>query len=147
MFAVTSRGCGYSDGGRARRRGAAVSSAPFHGLSPVLKSLRIYIIPPDPRLFDFILSFPLLENLSLTGHDESSVTDDGHNALQAVVPSTSPVFTGSLGFHILGAWAGNTARRPLDLPNRLHFRKLALSWDHEVDLWCQRSWWTGVLTP
>jgi len=124
------------NGDQARYIGALeVSLASFYKFSPALKSLRIsHIILPYPQVFDLVCSFPLLENLSLIGHNESWVNDGGPNGPRTVVPSTSPVFTGSLDFHILGG-AGNAARQLLDLPNGLHFRKVALSWAHERDFW------------
>jgi len=120
---------------------SVASLIPFHGFSPALKSLRISpIFIPFPEVFDLIFSFPLLEDLALKGHDESWLGDDPDGP-QAIVPSTSPAFTGSLDFHIFGG-AGSAARQLLDLPNGLHFRKLALSCDRVQDIW----WITEFLT-
>jgi len=67
---------------------------------------RIYL--PYPGLFDFIISFPLLEDLSLTDVDDPHF--DGYRPLdglaQTVIPSTSPPLTWSLNLHLLG-WAGS----------------------------------------
>ena len=116
-------------------RASDVSFAPFYGFSPALKSLcTCPILLPFPQVFDLISSFPLLEDLALMGRDESWFNDDDPHGPQTVVPSTSPVFTGSFSFHILGG-AGNHARQLLDLPNGLHFRNLALSWGRVEDLW------------
>jgi len=107
---------------------------PFYGFSSTLKSLHICpILLPFPHVFNLIFSFPLLEDLSLKGRDDSWYDDDPHGP-QAAIPSTSPAFTGTLEFHILGG-AGNAARQLLDLPNGLHFRNLALSWGRVEDLW------------
>jgi len=90
-------------------RASDVSLAPFYKFSPVLKLLRISpILLPFPQVFDLILSFPLLEDLTLEGREESRFNDDDPHESWTVVPSASPVFTGSLDFHILGG-AGNVA--------------------------------------
>jgi len=123
------------DNGDLYLKALEVPLAPFYGFSPALKSLRICpILLPFPQVFDLILSFPLLEDLVLKGRDESWLNDDDPRVPQTVVPRTSPVFTGSLDFHVLGG-AGHAARRLLDLPNGLHFRNLALSWGCVEDLW------------
>ena len=110
-----------------------VSLAPFHNFSSTLKSLRLCPIAfPCPELFDLVCSSPLLEDLTITGRDESSGSDDFHGS-QTVVPSTSPPLAGSLGLNIFGGM-GNTACRLLNLPNGLHFRKLAFSWHSKEDL-------------
>jgi len=96
-----------------------VSLAPFYKFSPSLKSLCMGpIIFPYPGLFDFILSFPLLEDLSLTGYGDPQFDDDGPYGTQTTVPLMSPPLTGSLDFHIF-RWAGDVAQRLLDLPNGL----------------------------
>jgi len=121
-----------------------ISLAPFRKFSPTLKSLCIGPIRlPNAWLFDLICSFPLLEDLSLTGRDKPLFSGDDLHEPQSVGPLTSPAFTGSLDFHILGEGAGNTARQLLDLPNGLHFRKLVLSWDHKRDLWWNAELVTG----
>jgi len=117
------------------------SLAPFHKFSPSLKSLRVCrIIFPCPQVFDLIHSFPLLEDLTLEGCDVPRLHGGDPHRSQTVTPSTPPAFTGSLNFHILGG-AGSVAHRLLDLPNGLHFRKLALTWDHEEDV----SWITKLV--
>jgi len=67
------------------------------------------------------------------GYD-SLVKANDPNRPQGVVSSNVPALTGSLGFHIRGGTDG-TARRLLELPDGLHFRKLALSWIYRRDLW------------
>ena len=110
------------------------SLAPFHNLSPTLKSLHVYFVSlPCTQLFDFVRSSPLLEDLALSGRDLSSGNDDTPREPQTVGPSPSPVFTGSLDLDIIEGM-GNIAHRLLDLPNGLHFRKLTFSWAHEEDL-------------
>ena len=123
-------------------RASDISLAPFRELSPTLKSLRLGpILLPYPGLFDFILSFPLLEDLGLTGCDEPQFNGDRPHQPQTVIASTSPPLTGSLDFDILGG-VGDVVQPLLDLPNGLHFRKLSLSWDHKTDLW----WITELMT-
>jgi len=111
--------------------GSEVSLTPFNKISPTLKSLRVdSTLVPHPGLFDLICSFPLLEDLSLEGRDRWPGTRS-----QTVTRSTSPALTGSLNYHVLGG-AGKIARQLLELPNGLHFRKVALSWDNRTDpLW------------
>jgi len=129
------------DGGDRFLRVSEISLAPFREFSP-LKSLHIgSILIPYPGLFDFILFFPLLEDLNLTGSGDPQLNDDGPHKTQTTIPSTSPPLTGFLNFHLLGG-AGGVARQLLGLPNGLHFRKLALSRDHKMDLW----WITELVT-
>jgi len=128
-------GLGIGDDGDCFRA-TDVSLAPFHKLSPTLKSLRVGpIFFPYPRLFDLICSFPLLEDLSLRGHDMSSINNRNPYGPQTVIPSASPALTGSLNFHVLGAvGVGVTAHQLLELPNGVHFRELVLSWTHKGDI-------------
>jgi len=122
------------DGGAQYLRASEVSLTPFYKFSPTLKSLRIqYIAFPYQQVFNLILSFPLLEDLTLKGYYESWARDRDPRGPQTAILSSSPALTGSLNFHVRGG-AGNTARQLLELPNGLHFRKLALSWDLVEDL-------------
>ena len=111
-----------------------VSLAALHNFSSTLKSLHMCPVAlPCPQLFDLVRSSPLLEDLTLAGLDESSRNDDNSHVPQIVIPSTSPPFTGSLDLNIVGG-VRNTARQLLDLPNGLHFRKLAIWWHCKEDL-------------
>ena len=114
-------------------RNSDLSLALFLRFSPTLKSLRARSINlPYPHLLTLIRSSPLLENLTLTGGGLSLGNDDDPHEPQTVVPSTSPPFTGSLELFLEGM--GYTTRRLLDLPNGIHFRKLALWWICEEDI-------------
>ena len=107
---------------------------PFHGFSSTLKSFRVCpIILPSPQLFFLIRSSPLLEDLTVVGHSESSGEDNNPHWLPPGVSTTSPPLSGSLDLNIPGGM-GNTVCRLLDLPNGLHFRKLVFSWDLREDL-------------
>ena len=101
---------------------------PFHRFSPTLKSLHAhYFIFPSPQLFAFILSSPLLEDLTLAGLDIGRQDDhDDPREPQTAAPSTSPPLTGTLRLHIAGR-IEDTVCRLLSLPNGLHFRKLVFS--------------------
>ena len=111
-------------------RASGDSLAPLYGISPSLKSLRVGPVAlPNPQVFDLICSFPLLEDLTLTGYDPLARGD-----YPGMPQANSPALTGSLGLHIEGG-AESTARQLLELPNGLHFRKLALSWGWGKDLW------------
>ena len=109
------------------------SLAPFRGFAPTLKSLRMCpTCLPCPQVFDLICSFHYLEDLSLAGRDESSENDRDSNEPQTGVPSTSPSLTGTLDLAIIRG-VGGTARRLLNFPNCLHFRKFTCLWDHKED--------------
>ena len=107
-----------------------ISLVLFHRLSPSLRSLRVTsLLLPRSQIFDLIHSLPLLEDLTSIGHDHASVINDD----ELNVPPTSPAFTGSL-ILLLYQGKSNIARRLLDLPNGLHFRKLSLSWRDDGEL-------------
>ena len=104
--------------------------APFRKFSSTLKSLHVgFTLLSSPQIFDLVRSFPLLEDLALSGCNQ----DYGPYELQTTGPSPSPTFTGSLDLDILGGM-GDIARGLLDLPNGLRFRKLTLLWHHMEDL-------------
>ena len=112
------------------------SLAPFHGFSPVIKSLRVgFFIIPSSRVFGLILSFPLLEDLAVVAHRGSSVCDgDGSDELSAMVqPSNPPTFTGSLDLFMRQGMK-SIIRRLLFLPSGVHFQKLTLWLFREEDL-------------
>ena len=99
------------------------SLAPFHKLSHSLKSLRVYFLfLSRTQILNFVCSFPLLEDLTLSGLGLLLGNDDDHRKPQTIVPSSSPTFTGSLDLAILEG-TGSITPRPLDVPNSLHFRK------------------------
>lgn len=100
-----------------------------YNFSPVLRSLRVeYLILPCPEFFDLICSFPLLEDLAISGQDKSLDGVDDLYESRNVYPSTSPPLTGTLAFTITGPRGmRNTTRRLLELPNGLHFRELTVS--------------------
>ena len=111
------------------------SLVPFHGLSPVIKSLRVTAPAfPSSRIIDLILSLPLLENLAvIIYHGTSADAGDGSGgALSAVQASSPPTFTGSLELYMKGGMEYFT-RRLMSLPGSIQFRKLTLTWFHEAD--------------
>ena len=109
----------------------------FHGFSPALKSLKLVAFSALPlsRLFNLILSFPLLEDLSLCTFGRFSTVkgDDLNGQLTAIQPSNLPLFTGSLELS-LGYGMDPIASGLLLLQNGLRFGKLNLSWKHEDDI-------------
>jgi hypothetical protein len=117
----------------------AVPFVPFHGFSPVMKSLRVATIalPPSP-IINLILSFPLLEDLAVViDHGIPDVTGDGSEGdevLTAAQPLSLPMFTGSLGLHLKGVGAEPFIRQLSSLPGGIHFRKLTLTYHHKGDL-------------
>ena len=108
-----------------------VSLVPFHKFAPTLKTLRVNsLLFPLSQVFNLICSLPLLEDLDLIGRDGWAADDDNLSTPSTAVPLT-PAFTGTLQLH---PEMISTARRLLDLPNGLHFRKLNLSWRNEDEL-------------
>ena len=102
------------------------SLVPLHGLSPAVKSLYADIPTfSSARVFDLVLSFPLLEDLDV------SAREDGDSSGFAR-PSTSPTFTGSLV--LLSFGMKYFARQLLSLPSGIHFRSLTLTWSYNGDL-------------
>ena len=101
---------------------------PFYGLSPSVKSLRLYSVPgPPSEVFCFVCSFPLPKDLALSALDNENVADEW------TATSTSPRVTGSLGLHGMFEGIGPTVRRLLALPNGPHFTKIVLAHIDEVD--------------
>jgi hypothetical protein len=117
----------------------AVPFVPFHGFSPVMKSLRVATIslPPSP-IINLILSFPLLEDLAVAiDHgipDDTGDGSEGDEVLTAAQPLSPPMFTGSLELHLRGVGAEHFIRRLSSLPGGIHFRKLTLTYRHGGDL-------------
>jgi len=123
------------DGSKWDTNGSEVSLAPLHGLSPVLKTLRVISsLLPTSQIFDLICSLPLLEDLLLLVYGAHHSDDLDVGGTPAVVrPSTSPPLTGTFEYIVFNG-VEPTARRLLDLPNGLHFRYLMLQWRGEDDL-------------
>ena len=69
------------------------SLAPFHKLSHSLKSLHVYFLfLSRTQILNFVCSFPLLEDLTLSGLGLLLGNDDDHRKPQTIVPSSSPTF-------------------------------------------------------
>ena len=101
------------------RRDERTPLSPLHGLFPVLRSLHLsFVTLPDS--FGLICSFPLLEDFALLSVDRGS-RSVGWNPL-----STSPRFTGSLRLNVMFEGSQPIAHQLLDLPNGLHFTKIAV---------------------
>ena len=104
------------------------SFVPFHGLSSVVKSLRLYFIYLlSSKITDLILSFPLLEDLTMAAYAKVVTWRDGGSdaTSTAIGPSSSPPFTGSLRLTLPGG-IKPIAIRLLSLPSGIHFKKLNL---------------------
>ena len=114
------------------------SLVPLHGLSPVMKSLRVSVPTlPSSRIINLVLSFPLLEDLRLTVTTPPGISadddDDGFGRLStAAQPSSPPILTGSLELSMEGGM-GPFIHQLLALPGGIHFRKFAFKWFHEED--------------
>jgi len=103
------------------------SLVPFRWPSHTIKSLRVKSpdLPPS-RIFDFILSFPLLEHLDLVCCKTS--VDDGNSSggpSTFVQPSSPPVLTGSLKLEPAGGMELIVGQL-LSIPGGIHFRGLDL---------------------
>ena len=94
--------------------GLARRSHPLHASCYTLRTSQI---------FNLISSLPVLKDLTLvtSGADIDDVL--GFNT----PTSTSPAFTGVLDLSLYRSRMGLPTRQLLDLPNGIHFRKLALS--------------------
>ena len=65
--------------------------APFRMFSPAIKSLHItFAVLVSPGIFDLILSFPLIEDLSVTIIDRASIDNDDDSGLVATAAQPSP---------------------------------------------------------
>jgi len=94
----------------------------FHGLSPAVKSLHLYLIPiPYLEIFDFVCSFPLLEDFIFSPSGYEGDADIW------IAPLTSPRLTGLLELEGTIAGIRFIVRRMLDFPNSLHFTKIVLA--------------------
>ena len=123
------------DNSREGHDGSKVSLAPFHGFSPVLKSLRLVSnLFSHSQIIGLIRSLPLLEDLILIVSGSASNDDlDISGPPGATPPPSSPPLTGSLSL-VLFKGIGPVTRQLLDLPNGLHFRKLRILWIREDDV-------------
>ena len=89
--------------------------------------------PPPSRIFDLILSFPLLEDLTLVTNKALADNTDSPDGLPTGDYPSTPPMTGSLtviqqqGMEPLAPWL-------LSFPGRVHFRKLDLALFREEDL-------------
>ena len=100
---------------------------PFHGFSPVIKSLCVYIPGhPPSQIFNLILSFPLLEDLAVIIHYGMSTDNEVDEMPTAVQPPTPSTPTGSLELSLQRGMKIIT-RRLLSLQNGIHFRRLTLT--------------------
>lgn len=98
------------------------SLLPLHRLSPAVRSLHLtFSSLQSLEILDLICSFPVLEDLTLAGHDGWN----GYGAWN--IPSTSPRLTGSLELRV-GAGIQHITHKLLDFPNGLQFEKISVRW-------------------
>ena len=109
------------------------SLLPFHRFSPVVKSIHVELYFP-PLTLDFILSFPLLEDLTVNFCDADDIDHgNGPDELPTVMqPSNPPTFTGSLDLEITGLKP--FIRQLSSLPTGIHFRNITVTWTDEGDI-------------
>jgi len=112
------------------------SLAPFPKFSHTVKSLLVHsaVIPPS-QIFNFILSFPLLEDLTVVRRG-TSVYDDGSSDGPSIVvqPSNPPAFTGSLRLS-LDRRMRPIANKLLSVPGGIHFRNIASTLHYGEGFW------------
>ena len=114
--------------------GSTIYFLPFHGFSPLIKSIRINLdFLPSLEIFELALSFPLLEDLDVAARIMSIDDCDGSHGLPTVVQPSNQPMTGSLQLFERGGM-GSIARRLMSLPGGLRFRQLALKWSMEEDV-------------
>ena len=116
---------------------SAISFIPFHGFSPVLKSLHAtFYTVPSSQVFDLVISFPLLEDLTVVANHGTWAGDNDDSNWSSTVaqPSNQPTLKGSLDLHIGPRGITPLVHRLLSLPGGLHFQKLTLRWYHEGDI-------------
>jgi hypothetical protein len=104
-----------------------ISLVPFHGFSLVLKSLTIGIshLPPQ-EVLEFILSFPLLKDLTVHGLGAQNHYDEEEDQMNLQIPSVFPPLTGTLDLISRKCSLRFTVNRLLGLPNGIHFQALRL---------------------
>ena len=109
--------------------GGETSFLPFHGFSPVLKSISFtHIHSPFSQVIGLIHSFPLIESLSLIMMKNGQIEDIGRQPT-----AVQPPFTGTL--HILVQYGmRSTISRLFPLQNDLHFRELDLGLWYDDDI-------------
>ena len=107
---------------------------PFHGFSPVIKSLYVKVPTlPASQVFDLILSFPLLEDLTVITYKGVADDEDDPGGPPTVVLPLTPPMTGSLTL-IRREGLKSLARRLLSLPRGINFQKLTLTFLRGEDL-------------
>ena len=103
--------------------------SPFHGFSPVVRSLCLtFDTVSHAQLLNLIYSFPLLVDLSIVARLVD--VNQGSSSIQL---SRSPVFSGCLKLS-LSTGIGLIASELLSLPSGLHFRRLDLKWNRDEDI-------------
>jgi len=117
-------------------RGWEVAFALFYGFSPAVKSIHMrWSSLPFSRFLYLILTFPLLEDVTMINCHDGPPTDGDHSDWLSTADQSQnlPMFTGSLELLLRGGM-GLIVDRLLSLPNGIHFRKLILSWFCEEDV-------------
>ena len=101
----------------------------LQGLSPFVKSLKIDCVGlPSSRIFDLILSFPLLEDLTMSNRGSAGVDED----VTFLQPSNPPALTGSL--QLVAPGMAPIANQLLSLQGGIRFRRFTSTWDRGEDV-------------
>ena len=127
--------CGFIFINRMDRKSLSSSSTTSRRPS----SLRVVSnVPQYSPILDLVCSLHLLEDLCVACHGGGNGDYDG----TALKPLTSPPLSGTLELY-LPHGAERIVRPLLDLPNGLHFRKLAWTWHLEEAV----RWMTALVVP
>lgn len=111
------------------------SLVPFRIVAPSLKSLHVNSIvgTPHSHVFGLISSLPHLEDLTLRGNDMTISNQGSNGPPTGTIPPVSSALTGTL--ELILESMERSLHLLLDLPGRLHFRKIVLdSWFNEKNL-------------
>ena len=107
-----------------------VSLTPFHGFSPVLKSLRVFSAGflKNSQILDLVSTLPHLEDLSMTSTEGDVDPPDPDMPLTITQPSHP--FTGTLDLAV-SRGVDTVTHWLLSQPNGLHFLHLVVLWLRE----------------
>ena len=113
--------------------GSKILLAPLYGFSLTLKALHVTLTAPQgSQVFELVLSFPLLDSITLNVPD-LLLDDDELHPPRSDVPATSPTLTG-IFMLLLVRGLEIAVRRLLDFPNSLHFKIVVLSLLRKEDI-------------
>jgi len=115
-------------GRKIRANESGIPLRPFYGFSPAIKSLHVdFLVLLPSQIFDLILSFPHLKDLTVIGYTS---IDEGDGPIGSPTVVQPPIPTILTGYFPRGG-AKSIIRRLLSLSNGVHFQKLSLTWNQD----------------